>query len=126
VNSAYFEYKITADYSPLLDAMIDLKSQQTGKSKFSLGNDRKQLLGSMTSGVAKKYDTNNITGEIKVKGETVIADITLSYYAYSQDFAANYGSVELNKNKDKVKILFPSSYVQNFLPSAPAFILTKN
>ncbi|MDR1148581.1 MAG: hypothetical protein LBK66_08120 [Spirochaetaceae bacterium] len=102
-TSPFMKCRIEVDNSSLLNSFIDLMSEQTGTPKILLGGKKKEFFKEMSNGMEGKYNSEHISGEIKIKGETFVKEIILSVYAFEHDFSKN---MEMNANKDKIRMDF--------------------
>jgi hypothetical protein len=114
-TSPFMKCKIEVDNSSFLDSLIDVISKQTNIPKILLGKKRKEFFKEMSNGVERKFNSEHISGETRVKGETIISEMTLSAYAFEKDFSKN---MEMSANKDKIRMAFGASYVSDLLPAS--------
>jgi hypothetical protein len=111
-TSPFMKYKIEVDYSSFLNSYIEVISEQTGTPKILLGSKKKDFFKELTNMAERKINSEHISGEIKVKGETVVTEITLSAYVFEKDFSKN---IEMSVNKDKIRIAFGPAYLEEGL-----------
>jgi hypothetical protein len=110
----YFDYKLEASYNNYLDSIVESLAQKNSIPKILLIGKKKELwklFQQAMTGVGKKYDSEHVSEEIKLKNYSVVSHITLSAYAFEQDFSRN---IYMNATGDKIKLYFSSSYISDF------------